>query len=126
MKLLLDTHALLWWVSDSQSLGDAAREAIADPGNDVMVSVVSIWEVVIKTRIGKLRVDVDGLAAEITAQGFAMLEIRPAHLATLAGLPQYHRDPFDHMLVAQALAERAALMSADRKLRAYPGQHMAC
>ena len=126
MKLLLDTHALLWWVSDDAALGEPARALIADPANDILVSVLSLWEIVVKSRLGKLEADVAAVEAEIAAQGFRRLDIALPHLTALAGLPQHHRDPFDHLLIAQALAEQATLMSADRRMALYPGAHLPC
>jgi PIN domain nuclease of toxin-antitoxin system len=126
MRLLLDTHALLWWLDDNPALGPHARGLIADPSSDILVSVVSLWELVIKVRIGKLKADINGVIAEIDSQGFVMLGIRAPHLAALAVLPKHHRDPFDHMLMAQALAEGATFVSEDRNVALYPIPSLAC
>lgn len=126
MKLLLDTHALLWWLSDDARLGSQARGLIADPGHDVLVSVVSLWEITLKARIGKLNADIREIFEAIDRQGFVSIEIGRVHLATLAGLPVHHRDPFDHLLIAQAIVEGATLVSDDRTVSLYPVQTVPC
>lgn len=124
MRLLLDTHILLWWLTDDPKLGAAAREAIADPANDVAVSVASLWEIVVKARIGKIEADIETIEAAIDDQGFERLGVARAHLTTLAGLPTHHRDPFDHLLIAQAIADDLLFVSDDRHVPLYPVQHM--
>lgn len=105
MRLLLDTHALLWWLNDDAKLGNHARGLIGDSENDVLVSVVSLWEITVKLRIGKLDADLEEILAILPAQGFDRLDISDAHLIALAALPLHHRDPFDHLLMAQAVVE---------------------
>jgi PIN domain nuclease of toxin-antitoxin system len=119
VKLLLDTHALLWWLSDDPRLGKPARGLIADPGNDILVSMVALWKIVVKVRIGKFAADIGKFCTEIEAQAFAVLDVTPAHLLTLAELPTHHRDPFDHLLIAQAISEGAVFMSEDANARSY-------
>jgi PIN domain nuclease of toxin-antitoxin system len=126
VRLLLDTHALLWWLADDAQLGTQARELIEDPGNDVVVSVASLWEIVIKVRIGKLEADIEAIARSIGRQGFVVLDIATPHLLALAGLPMHHRDPFDHLLIAQAIAEDATLVTADRNASRYPVRLLNC
>jgi PIN domain nuclease of toxin-antitoxin system len=126
VKLLLDTHALLWWLADDGQLGPAARRLIEDPGNDVLVSTASLWEIVVKQRVGKLEANIAEIAAAVPREGFALLDIRPAHLLALAGLPMHHRDPFDHLLIAQAMAENATFVSEDRNAVRYPVQRLPC
>ena len=126
MKLLLDTHALLWWLSDDQRLGQRARALIADPGSDILVSVVSLWEIVVKLRVGKLQADIDAIERAIVRGRFQRLEITPSHLAVLTNLPLHHRDPFDHLLIAQALDEDALLVSDDRNMPLYLTRLMSC
>ena len=104
MRLLLDTHTLLWWLNDDEKLGSRARGLIGDPANDVLVSAVSLWEITVKLRIGKLDADIEEILGILPGQGFQRLDISDAHLVALAGLPVHHRDPFDHLLLAQALA----------------------
>jgi len=124
--LLLDTHALLWWLEDDDQLGREARELIADPANDVLVSVVSLWEAVVKLRVGKLQADIAAIADAIHREGFVWLDIAIPHLAALASLPMHHRDPFDHLLIAQAIAEGASFVSDDRKVRRYAVRLVTC
>lgn len=126
MKLLLDTHALLWWLSDDQRLGPGPRILIADPGNDILVSVVSLWEIVVKLRVGKLEADIGAIERAIARDGFQRLAITPAHLSVLATLPVHHRDPFDHLLIAQALDEDALFVSEDQSMPLYPVRLMTC
>ena len=128
MKLLLDTPALLWWLSDDAQLGQRARESIADPGNDVLVSAVSLWEIVVKVRIGRLEAEIKEISEAVGRQGFTLLHISPAHLLTLAGLPfpAAHRDPFDHLLIAQTITEDAIFVSEDRHVPRYAVPFLTC
>lgn len=126
MKLLLDTHALLWWQADDPQLGGAARSAIADPAVTVLVSDASLWEIAIKVRTGKLQVDLAAVQRASVADGFERLAITPAHIGDIIGLPAHHRDPFDHMLVAQAIAEAAVLVTDDAAIPLYPVQTLGC
>jgi PIN domain nuclease of toxin-antitoxin system len=125
VKLLLDTHALLWWLSDDSRLGNAAKEHIADAANDILVSAVSLWEILVKVRVGKLVADIEEILAELETQGFILLPIAPTHLVVLAGLPMHHRDPFDHLLIAQAIAEGATFLSEDGFTPQYLVQYLA-
>jgi PIN domain nuclease of toxin-antitoxin system len=126
MKFLLDTHALLWWLADDSQLGRQARELVEDPGNDVLVSMVSLWEIAVKTRIGKLEADIKEITDAVQQEGFNFLDIGIAHLLTLAGLPVHHRDPFDHLLIAQAITEDATFISDDRNTARYPVRMVTC
>ena len=117
MNLLLDTHAVLWWQGDDRRLPKAARAAIAT-ADVVWVSAASGWEVAIKQGLGRLRL-AEPFAMTVAADDFTELPITLAHAARLATLPPRHRDPFDRMLVAQALIEKATLVSKDRALAAY-------
>ncbi len=126
MRLLLDTHALLWWLTDDPRLGQAARELVADPANDVLVSAASLWEIQVKVRVGKLRADLREVLAAMEEQGFDLLPVAPAHLLALGPLPQHHRDPWDHLLIAQAITEGAVFLSEDGRTSLYPVTHMAC
>ncbi|MHB1264810.1 MAG: type II toxin-antitoxin system VapC family toxin [Gemmatimonadaceae bacterium] len=116
MRLLLDTHALLWWLAGDESLSGVGRAAIGDMDNEVHVSAASAWEVATKHRIGKLPgagpLVVD-FAREIRAQGFLPLPISLEHAQVAGSLASEHRDPFDRMLVAQAREEKMALVSRD-------------
>jgi PIN domain nuclease of toxin-antitoxin system len=126
VKLLLDTHTLLWWLADDERLGPQARSMIADPDNDVMVSVASLWEIVVKQRVGKLEADITVIEQALLRGGLQRLAITPAHLAVLTGLPGHHRDPFDHLLIAQATSEGATILSDDRMMRLYSAPVQAC
>jgi PIN domain nuclease of toxin-antitoxin system len=115
-RLLVDTHALLWWLTDDAGLSDAAREALADPANDVLVSTASVWEIAIKRALGKLSAP-DDLPDHIATQGFGWLPIGPEHAWHVRDL-RHHGDPFDRLVVAQALSEQIPIVSADARLRA--------
>jgi PIN domain nuclease of toxin-antitoxin system len=114
LRLLLDTHALIWWLIDLRRLSKTARDAISDPANEVLVSAVSAMEVTTKHRVGKLP-DVDLLAqrfeTEVVAEGFAGLPITLAHGQLAGSLPIRHKDPFDRLLIAQAIVENLTLVS---------------
>ena len=117
-RLLLDTHVLLWALEDSQALSVDARRSIADTRNEVFVSAVSIWEMEIKRSLGKLRAP-DNLADTVQEAGFAALPITLAHAEQAGMLPPHHRDPFDRMLVAQALAEGLVVVTDDALIPKY-------
>jgi PIN domain nuclease of toxin-antitoxin system len=116
--LLLDAHALLWWLADDRGLAPAARRAIADPGSDVLISAATVWEIGIKRSLGKLEAPADVLGA-IEAAGFDGLPVTLADGDAAAGLPHHHRDPFDRMLVAQAMRLGAVIVSRDRAFTPY-------
>jgi PIN domain nuclease of toxin-antitoxin system len=118
MRLLLDTHVFLWAVAGSPLLKPATRRFIED-ADEVYVSAASIWEVAIKARLGKIEADAQGLAAAIDASGFLELPVSAAHAAGVARLALHHHDPFDRLLVAQALAEPLKLLTADAVLAKY-------
>jgi PIN domain nuclease of toxin-antitoxin system len=118
VKFLLDTHLLLWWLSNSPLLPEEARGLIGNPANTVFVSAVSIWEVWLKSSIGKLRVP-SGFAQKLGAEPFEDLPLRSEHTPLVAMLEWHHRDPFDRMLIAQATSENLVLLTADRALGAY-------
>jgi PIN domain nuclease of toxin-antitoxin system len=121
VKLLLDTHVIIWWQQDNPRLGQRARALLADPANEVMVSTASFWEMTIKHRKGKLPVAGEAAWAEAVDDGFVILNLEPAHLDAVAALPTVddHNDPFDHLLLAQAVAEGMLLVTADRHMTAY-------
>lgn len=118
MDLLLDTHAFIWWDSDNPSLGRGAAAAIADPGNRIFVSAASVWEIAVKARLGRL-VFAGSPSAAIGSNGFTSLPILPEQAEAAADLPDVHQDPFDRILIAQALARRLVLVTADQKIRQY-------
>lgn len=119
MDLLLDTHVFLWWDSGDAQLGTAARKAIADPSNGIFVSAASVWEIAIKRQIGRLFYTGSPTAA-IVQNGFVPLPILPDHAERVETLPQLHRDPFDRMLVAQALSTSMTFVTADNAIVGYP------
>ncbi len=119
MRILLDTHVFLWWLNDDEKLSAEGRAMIVS-AVDVYVSSASIWEAAIKVGIGKLEVDVDQLVAQIKPNGFRELPITAMHAAMVKNLPGVHRDPFDRILVAQALVEPLRLVTCDAILKGYP------
>jgi PIN domain nuclease of toxin-antitoxin system len=118
LRLLLDTHALIWWLGQDPQLSERAAAAISLAGNSVHVSIVSAWEIAIKQSRGKLNMPGD-LGHAIEVQRFDLLPITLVHIAHLRTLPAHHRDPFDRMLLAQAAAEDLTFVSGDRKMAAY-------
>ena len=119
MRLLLDTHVLLWWLADDRKLAKSARALIANPENDVLVSAASLWEISIKAALGRLEVELDDLEQNITDNGFRSLPINFRHALTAGRLPAIHRDPFDRMLIAQASVEELRVISHDKVFERY-------
>lgn len=117
MRLLLDTHVVLWQLSGERGLSEAACEAIA-AADDLLFSVVSFAEVGIKASVGKLEVP-DTLLASITDSGLRILGLSAAHGLAVAKLPAHHRDPFDRLIIAQATTERLTVVTADPRFHAY-------
>ena len=123
MKLLLDTHAFLWFVTDDARLSATAKTSIADPNNEILVSPASYWEIAIKVSIGKYPLSVPYetfIIQGIDGNGFGILPIVPKHTAVLTTLPFHHRDPFDRLIIAQAVVEGAPVVSNDSAFDAYP------
>ena len=122
MQLLLDTHAFLWWLAGDDALSSAAKMAIADEDNGIFISAASSWEITTKHRIGKLpgvAAIVADLEKAITDQGFIGLPISLRHGQVAGALPGPHRDPFDRMLIAQAMLENLVLVSNERSFDVY-------
>ena len=117
-RLLLDTHVLLWWLSDDPQLGQSARQAIADPRNDVYISAASTWEISIKRSLGKLSAPED-MDSIIDNEGFDKLPISLFHGDQAGMLPSHHKDPFDRMLIAQAQSEGLIVVTNDEKIIRY-------
>lgn len=116
-RLLLDTHVFLWWVADDAYLTDVTRRTIADANNECCLSLVSCWEMAIKSSLGKLRLakPVGRFVTEqLAANGFTLLPIELRHAVKIEKLPFHHRDPFDRLLIAQAMAERLTIVTADQ------------
>jgi PIN domain nuclease of toxin-antitoxin system len=121
VRLLLDTHALLWWLQGSEALSSKARQALQRESNTVFVSAASASEIAIKQRVGKLVLPehIADLEAVIELEGFSKLPISVAHGLAAGRLPGPHRDPFDRMLIAQAILERMALVSNEERFDSY-------
>jgi PIN domain nuclease of toxin-antitoxin system len=122
VRLLLDTHALLWWLTGDEALPPSAREAIGDASNEVIVSAASAWEIATKHRLGKLpsaAVIAADVGAHIVDQGFHALPILVSHGQVAGALPGPHRDPFDRMMIAQATVEKLVVVSKDAIFDAY-------
>jgi PIN domain nuclease of toxin-antitoxin system len=118
VRLLLDTHVLIWWLEDSERLTPVARRGIEDPAAAVVVSAAGIWEIEIKRTLGKLDVP-DDVLEQAEVNGFDLLPVTGQHAVMAGRLPRHHDDPFDRMLVAQAISEGLTLVTADRRLAAY-------
>ena len=123
MKCLLDTHLLLWVASSPDRLSAAARERIGNPENDLVFSVASVWEIVIKGALGRddFRVDAGRLRRGLVDNGYAELAVEGRHALAVASLPPLHRDPFDRILIAQASVEGFSLLTADATMAGYGG-----
>jgi PIN domain nuclease of toxin-antitoxin system len=127
MRLLLDTHTFLWFINGSPQLSQTGRALIIDPSNESFISIASLWEIAIKVSLGKLQFDepVERLIPQqIHANGFDMLDIAPSRIWGVAALPFRHRDPFDRMLVAQAIIEQIPIVSSDIAFDAYPVERL--
>ncbi len=121
MRLLLDTHILLWWLMGDRRLPKGVAKALASPENDVAVSAASVWEIVIKRMLGRIEVDLDELLSSIVADGFAELPVRFSHTLNVQSLPRHHDDPFDRILIAQAVSDGRRLVTTDQSVLAYAG-----
>ena len=121
MRLLLDTHTFLWYYSGSSELSEFARKCIDNPQNEFYISIVSLWEISIKNSIGKLDLDkpFDEFCKEIVEMGFTILPIDIAHLIKSSTLPFHNRDPFDRILIAQAISENLDFVSRDAIVDSY-------
>lgn len=118
MQVLLDTHLYIWWLKDDKQLTKRARSIIID-ADVVYVSSASIWEAAIKIQLGKLDVSIRDLVEAIENEGFVELPLNARQAAVIVTLPNYHRDPFDRILVAQAISEPLKLLTADKNLKKY-------
>lgn len=123
MKLLLDTHAFLWFVRNEPLLSAPARNAIAAPQNEVFLSPASYWELAIKVQRGKYRLNMsfqEFIEKGISLYDLTVLPIEPIHAAEVSGLARHHGDPFDRLIIAQAIVEQLTIVSADEEFDAYP------
>ena len=122
MRVLVDTHVFLWWVEGDRALPAKARAALADRENECLISMVSAWELAIKASLGKLKLALPVkryVVEHVAANGFRMLDIKMAHVGRVATLDPHHGDPFDRLLIAQALEEKLAVVTADPVFRKY-------
>lgn len=122
MRVLVDTHVFLWWVEGDRALPPKARAALADPDNECLVSLASVWELAIKAGLGKLKLSLPVkryVVENVAANDFRMLDIKIAHLGRVETLASHHGDPFDRMLIAQALEENLPVVTADPIFRKY-------
>ena len=118
MNVLIDTHILLWWLADDRALPDVARTVIADPATTVVVSAATVWEIAIKQAAGRLDAPLN-LMSTLDDNDFDTLPMTASHALDAARLPAYHADPFDRMLIAQAVAEDLTLVTVDRRFTRY-------
>ncbi len=123
MKLLLDTHLLLWVAGDSGKLSKAARDLIDDPQNELWFSALSIWEIALKSglRPGAVLADARVIRRALLDNGYSELPITSEHAVNMDQLPMIHKDPFDRILISQARVEGATLLTHDRRIAEYPG-----
>ena len=122
MRLLLDTHAFLWFIMGSANLSADARVLIENPANDRLLSVASLWEIAIKTSLGKLTLSApfdELIPSQLKLNGIDLLNINVDHLSTLTTLPFHHRDPFDRLVTAQAIVEKLPVISLDGAFDTY-------
>jgi PIN domain nuclease of toxin-antitoxin system len=123
MKVLLDTHTFIWWDSEPGKLSKDALSMLEDASNTLMLSVVSIWEMQIKVQAEKLTIDKplqEIIEHQQNANNVLILPVEAAHIYTLGSLPLHHKDPFDRLLVAQAIAEDLMIVTGDRAFKSYP------
>jgi PIN domain nuclease of toxin-antitoxin system len=122
LKFLLDTHVLLWALGDPDRLRAETHRTLAEAGNEVFVSLISLWEIVVKVRVGKLQADIASVTAQMApASKIQLLGVSPRHLYALNGLPLHerHRDPFDHLIIAQAISDGMTLVTSDQNAGLY-------
>jgi len=119
MKLLLDTHILLWWLSDDEKLPEKAHQLISCADSAVYVSHISLWEIQIKVMTGKLHADLKAIIEQLPVNDFQELPSHADHIIALSELPSYHQDPFDRMLIAQAISEPLHLLTHDKNVSLY-------
>ena len=122
MKGLLDTHTFIWWDSDPPRLSNGALAFLREPSNTLLLSVVSVWEMAIKVQLGRLSLHLPlrTIIRQQQANGLQVLPVTLDHVLALETLPAPHKDPFDRLLVAQAIAEGAVLLTSDKMFRNYP------
>ncbi len=121
MRLLLDSHVLLWWADGSPQLGVRAQRELSDVNSELLVSAANWWELSIKNALGRLKVDFSRLGLSLASRRVALLDVSFAHAEAVGNLPLHHRHPFDRMLIAQAQVEGLRLLTRDKQLKAYGG-----
>ena len=123
MRFLLDTHTFLWWVADDPQLSLSAKTIISNPDNEIYFSVVSAWEIIIKVGTGKFSLSEPPevyIPSRITSNQFETLTVQMPHILRINGLPNFHKDPFDRLLIAQSLVEDLSLITVDEAIAQYP------
>ena len=121
MRLLLDTHVLLWWAAADRKLSKDTRAAIASPDNDIAVSAATFWELAIKRQLGRVKIHLADLQKAVAADGFIEMPVAIAHTLRLQTLPDLHRDPFDRLLIAQCIESASRLLTRDAQILEYAG-----
>jgi PIN domain nuclease of toxin-antitoxin system len=123
MRFLLDTHTFLWWVADDPQLSLSAKTIISNPDNEIYFSVVSAWEIIIKVGTGKFSLSEPPeiyIPGRIISNQFETLTVQMPHILRINGLPNFHKDPFDRLLIAQSLVEDLSLITVDQAIAQYP------
>jgi len=123
MRILLDTHTFLWWAADDPQISLKAKALITNPDNEVFFSVVSAWEIIIKVGIGKLSLSESPetyIPSRIVSNQFEILPVQMSHILKINSLPNFHKDPFDRLLIAQSLVEDLLLLTVDNAIAQYP------
>jgi PIN domain nuclease of toxin-antitoxin system len=123
MRLLVDTHTFIWYVTDNSRLSNQVVELINDENNEILLSIASLWEIAIKQNLGKLSFNQPFeifITQQLNLNDFRLLDIKISHVTVVATLPLHHRDPFDRILIAQSVVENIPLLSADKIFDAYP------
>ncbi len=119
MKVLLDTNALIWWMEDNPRLGPKAKSVLARPENNIIATIVSIWEITIKWRVDKYPFCGSRYITFLCDEDVTLLGVLPEHITALESLPMHHKDPFDHLIVAQAMVEGAKIITSDAVMAQY-------
>ncbi len=125
MNYLLDTHTFLWWIDNDTRLSKTAREVIVNPDNEIVISVISTWEIIIKYSLGKIELSEspkDYIEEMLAVNEFTVLPIKLAHTFKIAELPNHHKDPFDRLLIAQSQIEQIPIVTLDKQIIKYPVQ----
>ncbi len=124
MKILFDTHSFIWWGSEPERLSSTARQVLDDSDHEFVLSVISVWDILIKQMSGKLslRIPLPDILSLCDRAGLTILPVELHHVLVLESLPSHHRDPFDRLLIAQAVADELTVLTADKVFSEYPIQ----